>query len=218
MKTSSAKLEQWAARACLNPTARKRKALENTPYGRFLALRQGGAVRFGCDGIRAHLVLDAEPTLSSDDKADGDLKVVLDLASQVKATGHISTFPLKQAAKMALAFGGMLKLSANGALVASSRGPDGEVETALYDGDSWAKWEKPKKTLLHRAPRYTPIWVVYQKTGPDTEVLVDPRFVLDALAGLGEVIEFGIAPFPYSLLTLSDEAGHAQAVIMGRTG
>lgn len=123
--------------------------------------------------------------------------------SQTRFT--VSTKHLKTLCKQAQAFTennaeNPIRLSVNGCLQASAVNAEtGDWASELHDGDSWP-------TGKRKSPA-----VIYQKSGPDTFFGLSPKYLLQALSGMPEIVEVAcyIPSWPVSI-----KGGDVQAIIM----
>jgi hypothetical protein len=95
------------------------------------------------------------------------------LTRPLPTTATVTTDPLLHAARAAKAVeADTLRLTLNGAAIVYAKGPDAETTWTLENG---SKWEL--RDPIH-----------YTKTGPDADLALSPKYLRDALSGMGETV------------------------------
>src|SRR3990167_4323841 len=117
------------------------------------------------------------------ERQEDALEPILHQATQAKTHFTVSTAHLVALCKQARAFTennpeNPIRLSVNGCLQASAVNAEtGDWASELHDGDSWP-------TGKRKSPA-----VIYQKSGPDTFFGLSPKYLLQALSGMPEIVE-----------------------------
>ena len=172
----------WLQKACTRD--------KDTPRGEFLT-PQGN---MASDSYRMHVANDLPPAPAG--TLPRGWVDVLEEFRRMPLTTRVSALALAQAARAALALGAedrrrkyapvtVLRLAMNGRLVCSAKHPDtGEVCATFGDGDEWrGAWHTTKGRTWQDVEV-----IQYFHEGPDQEVGVNPKFLLDALAGMAPVV------------------------------
>lgn len=170
------------------------------------------------DGRRLHIWHDPELTAEGDtdlniEKVD---QVLGKIRSKPAVCGSFTRAHVAEIAKAAICYREdgpknpktrrnrlpTLTLAFNGTLDAHAKSNAiGTMRASLEDGMPWPHKRHPTS-------------VIYRRTGKEISIMLDPGFLLDALAGMDEIIDYRIID---EGSTLHLTSGQAEAVIMGRT-
>lgn len=197
--------EKWVASATEKPERderkreRQRKALF-TPH-----VVKG--VTYAADGKRMHVV-NAKLDTPEPQAKPPDYLAILEHARKGNIRGQISKYHLVKAAEVCKVFAkesaNIMRMSLNGTWHCSATSAEyGDTAVDIIDGDEWsigfavplspAEWRKINKTL-GPLESYDNGWLkvkaVYTHTGDDLETAVNYKYMLEALEGLPDVIEY----------------------------
>jgi len=195
----------WVTEATEKPSKdkRKRKAQRQA----LLTAHVKGNVTFGLDGHRVHLVNDVLPIGDEIKPVDVALQVV-SRAKSGTIMGRISKYHLLKAAEVCGVFAkhsmNIMKMTLNGTWSCTSASAEfGSTNVTIENGDSWyVKWVFAKSPAEYRRIVKTlgctenydnaliTSKVVYDHTGADICIAVDYKYLIEALEGLPEIIEY----------------------------
>ncbi len=186
------------------------------------------------DGCRMHVVRGAVDGAQDRDASRAAGENVPDFYSMIPRhspnVASVSTFALAQAVTACKPFardgGNMVRLYVNGALEVSAVSAElGDCAVTLKDGDEWATG-KTRTAYLRNVDtgkriaykENVKVKVTYQHDGAAIECAYNWRYLLDALAGLGDLVtlrwaEFNAADKPL-LMTGSGYASDRSALLM----
>lgn len=202
------KAVKWIEKARLRKGDNSRPELHQVFYAPDYAL--------GTDGYRIHQAFGefeqaTEMLGTLADLADG-IKRAKDTARNATTSATVATSQLAMLAKQSLAFnyghGFNMRLyfTAEGLFTSAKSAEWGDWESALIEGDEIPHWRKDKYKIERRIAEP----VIYRQSGPAVEMAVSPKYLIDALAGMGEQTTIRARP---DMLDL--QSGDAEAVIMG---
>lgn len=167
-----------------------------------------GNMTLAADGFRLHIAHQATDPAPDELAKMPNIKPILKAAKAGNVRGRISKYHLLAAARACKVFAkesaNIMRLSLNGSIQCSASSAEyGDVTVELIDGDEWeVKWQFANSPAHYRSIKkhlgeletydgaVIKSRVVYTHTGDDILTAVDYRYLMDALNGLPEVVEY----------------------------